>query len=238
MILDGEVSIVKCKKNPEGDILSTNVLVKLFRGFTFGETALESAGGVRSAGALASQPTHLLGLHVDIYKKIVGQYKRHIRAEVRLVLSSCPAFSELSPEALDTLSKDAIVKNFGSNKEIVKENDSSKYLHIVKTGLVKIIKRVKKPKVGSIKVFTPYSGKVQKKETPGLWVLEKSFTTPMDNATGPKKTGTSESNTTSSAAAAKLNKYATKKKDGPVEIGKDETEFTVGIVASGQIFGE
>ena len=67
MILDGEVSIVKCKKKEDGEIISTNVLVRLFRGHTFGETALESKGGVRSAGALATQPTHLLGLHVDIY---------------------------------------------------------------------------------------------------------------------------------------------------------------------------
>ena len=85
MILDGEISIVKCKKNADGDILKTNVLVRLFRGQTFGETALESTGGVRSAGALATQPSHLLSLHVDIYKKIVGAYKQHLRAS-----EACP----------------------------------------------------------------------------------------------------------------------------------------------------
>eukprot|EP00605_Chrysophyceae_sp_TOSAG23-4_P002620 GSChrysophyteH1.ASY1.ANO1.2892.1 assembled CDS len=214
MILDGEVSIVKCKKKEDGEIISTNVLVRLFRGHTFGETALESSGGVRSAGALASQPTHLLGLHVDIYSKIVGAYKAQIREEVRLVLSSCPAFKELSAEALTTLAKNAIVRSFGSNKEIIKTGESSKYLYIVKHGLVKLIKPLKKPKVSNIKVYTPYSGKVQKAETPGLWVLEKSYTTPIDNANGPKRRNPREGK------------------------GVDETEFTVGVIASGQIFGE
>ena len=42
MVLDGEVSIVKV--SPDG--LKTTVLVKLFRGHTFGDTALESKGKV------------------------------------------------------------------------------------------------------------------------------------------------------------------------------------------------
>ena len=231
MILDGEVSIVKCKKKEDGEIYSTNVLVRLFRGYTFGETALESQGGVRSAGALASQPTHLLGLHVDIYSKIVQTFKAAIRAEVRLVLSNCPAFSELSNEALTTLAKDAVVRSFTSNKEILKAGEKSKYLYIVKHGLVKVIKKLKKPKVGHIKVFSAYSGKVQKPETPGLWVLEKSYTTPMDSATG----------------ASKRKGKGGDGKDGDVEqnedivlekVEYDETEFTVGVIASGQIFGE
>jgi len=230
MILDGEVSIVKCKKSENGDIVSTNVLVRLFRGYTFGETALEKKDGVRSAGALASQPTQLLGLHVDIYSKIVQTYKAAIRAEVRLVLSSCPAFSELTPEALTTLAKDAIVRSFTSNKEILKTGEKSKYLYIVKHGLVKIIKKLKRPKVANIKVFTPYSGKVQKPETPGLWVLEKSYTTPMDTASGPAKRKAQPGEATMDEAPKVDPQFAA--------LQPDETEFTVGVIASGQIFGE
>ena len=244
MILDGEVSIVKCKKKEDGEIISTNVLVRLFRGYTFGETALESKGGVRSAGALASQPTHLLGLHVNIYIKIVQTYKEAIRQEVRLVLSSCPAFSELAPEALTTLAKDAIVRSFNSNKEILKTGEASKYLYIVKHGLVKVIKKLKRPKVSNIKVFTPYSGKVQKKETPGLWVLEKSYTTPMDTANGPAKRKmpekmASESNTKSNELALNRAQEDSRANDQLHEVvGPDEIEFTAGVIASGQIFGE
>ena len=50
IVLDGEVSIVK---NREGHKPTT--LVKLYRGHNFGETALESKGGKRTAGAIASQ---------------------------------------------------------------------------------------------------------------------------------------------------------------------------------------
>ncbi len=232
MILDGEISIVKCKKNADGDIVKTNVLVRLFRGQTFGETALESSGGVRSAGALASQPSHLLSLHVDIYKKIVGAYKQHLRAEVRVVLKSCPAFSEFADEALDTLATEAVLRNYTSNKEILKEGDNSNYLYIVKQGLVKIIKKLKRPHAKNVKVFTPYSGKVQKEETPGLWVLEKSFTAPIDNNKHKDK----------SSFLPKLKKPETLGEDArdasEATLQSDETEFTVGIVASGQIFGE
>lgn len=235
MILDGEISIVLCKKNADGDILSTNVLVKLYRGQTFGETALESSGGVRSAGALASQPSGLLSLHVDIYKRIVGAYKQHLRAEVRLVLVSCPAFSEFSDEALDTLAREAIMRNYHSNKEILKEGDSSKYLCIVKQGLVKVIKKLKRPPAKNIKVFTPYSGKVQKAETPGLWVLEKSYTTPVDGMTKKKK---DKKDYLPSVNKKDKEEEEEERDASEVELKDDETEFTVGIIASGQIFGE
>jgi len=239
MILDGEVSIVKCKKTENGDIISTNVLVRLFRGYTFGETALEKKDGVRSAGALASQPTQLLGLHVDIYSKIVQTYNAAIRAEVRLVLSSCPAFSELTPEALTTLAKDAIVRSFTSNKEILKTGEKSKYLYIVKHGLVKVIKKLKRPKVANIKVFTPYSGKVQKPETPGLWVLEKSYSTPMDTASGPSKRKPYPGDEGKKPADG-MHPFEEAPKVDPqfAALQPDETEFTVGVIASGQIFGE
>jgi CRP-like cAMP-binding protein len=241
IIMDGEVSIVKCKKKEDGEIVSTNVLVRLFRGYTFGETALEKKGGVRSAGALASQPTHLLSLHVDIYSKIVQTFKAAIRAEVRLVLSNCPAFSELNDEALTTLATNALVRSYTSNKEILKAGEKSKYLFIVKHGLVKIIKKLKRPKVSHIKVFSAYSGKVQKPETPGLWVLEKSYTTPLDSGgvvakrSAPAKDG----NGTKKASSFGFENEA-ETSDGQVleTVGPDETEFTVGVIASGQIFGE
>ena len=69
MILDGEVSIVKLAHNIEGDLSEVITLVKLYRGQSFGETALEHHGGLRSAGAVASQPTKLLSLHRDIYRE-------------------------------------------------------------------------------------------------------------------------------------------------------------------------
>lgn len=45
MILGGEVSIVNVEKDEfDGSMISMNVLVKMFRGQSFGDTALESRG--------------------------------------------------------------------------------------------------------------------------------------------------------------------------------------------------
>ena len=134
----------------------------------------------------------------------------------------------------------AILRNYSSNKEILREGDESKYLYIVKQGLVKVVKRLKKPKVGNIKVFTPYSGKVQKPEPPGLWVLEKSFTIPVEHNKKGKKNDDSKGGTKFPPVGGSnmdaddeksVTSVSSHLKDG-------ETEFTVGVVASGQIFGE
>eukprot|EP01035_Chromulina_nebulosa_P019743 gene19743-25675_t len=66
MILDGEVSIVKTKVYKKSKLIENITLVKLFRGQTFGETALDG-NGLRTAGAVATQQTYLLVLHERDY---------------------------------------------------------------------------------------------------------------------------------------------------------------------------
>ena len=160
MVLDGEVSIVRCKKDSDGEIREMSTLVKLFRGQTFGETALESKGGFRTAGALATQHTHLLTMHVDIYKTLIMQYKSVLRLEVRSVLSSCPAFTDWEDSYIEQLASSALIRNFGVGIEILKEGDVSKNLYIIKQGMIKLIKSMDKPKTSHIKVSSP-SSKVQ-----------------------------------------------------------------------------
>lgn len=83
MILDGEISVVKCKKDPiDGEILEMTTLVKMFRGQSFGETALETKGGKRSAGAYASKEVVCLLLESDDYQTIMLQYKTLLKDEV------------------------------------------------------------------------------------------------------------------------------------------------------------
>jgi len=242
MLLDGEVSIVKCKKKQDGDILSTVTLVKLFRGQTFGETALEKQGGTRSAGALASQPTHLLELHVDIYKNIVSQYKSVLRAEARTVLSSCPAFADFDAAAIDTLAEGALLRSFASNIEIVKARDKSKHLYIVKQGIVKLIKAVQKPRVSDIKVNPPESTKVQKSDTPGLWVL--GLGSIKDEFEGKPETEMGAGDAPapppfSSSSTSVLSQSGDVSMTGSGSINsKGVCEFVVGVIGSGQIFGE
>ena len=75
VILDGEISIVDTTKNADGEIVNMVTFVKLFRGQTFGETALESKGGKRTAGAFISRKAHLLTLEADDYQRIMSRYK-------------------------------------------------------------------------------------------------------------------------------------------------------------------
>lgn len=74
------------------------LLVKLYRGQTFGETALDNEKGKRTAGAKASQPTYLLSLDVTDYKRIFFNYKVQLKNEVLSICSSFPmSFTHWSP---------------------------------------------------------------------------------------------------------------------------------------------
>ena len=184
MVLDGDVEIVKCKKDQDGLVKHTTVLVKLFRGQTFGETAIESATGLRTAGAIASSKTGttLLAMHVDDYKSILLGYKLVLRGEVKNLLQACPAFKELTDDALNMLSEKAVLRNFGLNTEIQKADDLSHTLYIVKQGIVKLVKAVKKPSISDIRVSFASQSKNPFNQTPGSWVLEKGFQDPKDDA--------------------------------------------------------
>lgn len=81
MILDGDVSIVKMFKNEDGKIIETITLVKLFRGQSFGDTALETKGGLRSAGAVASTKAYLLALHADDYQLVRFMVQAQVQQE-------------------------------------------------------------------------------------------------------------------------------------------------------------
>lgn len=61
IILDGEISIMQSKLFRRSNVRENVTLVKLYRGESFGETALEG-DGVRSAGAVATQACQLFML--------------------------------------------------------------------------------------------------------------------------------------------------------------------------------
>ena len=75
------------------------VIWKYYRGQSFGETALESKGGLRTAGAKASQPSRLLVLHADEYLSILHELKAVLREEVRVILRSSTLFEECKKHA-------------------------------------------------------------------------------------------------------------------------------------------
>ncbi len=119
IILDGEVSIVKKKRILALVDITTEtlVLVKLGCGQYFGENALQSKEGLRTASALATKRTKLLVLHVEDYQSILSVYKNTLKIQVRKAISSNDSiFRHWDPAILDELGSYAIVRSFSINQ--------------------------------------------------------------------------------------------------------------------------
>ena len=207
VVLDGEVSIVR--QGP--DALMRNVLVKLVRGDTFGETALDSKGGLRTAGAMASQPCNLMALHVDDYHRILSQFVSGFKDEVKEVLQGCPVFKDWTVPMIEHLASVAQTLRYSANSNIVKSGESMKYLYIVRSGVVQIVKEIEKPghpvSVSSTAQTFVNPDTENEREAPGNWVLETNW----------KK---------------RLGSY------GDKEVRKNAMSFVTAIIGSGQVFGE
>ena len=144
IILEGEISIVKKKRLAELSS-ETVVLVKLGCGQYFGENALQSKEGVRTASALATKKTRLLVLHADDYQNILAGFKEVIREQVRKTLSSSTCILRFMKAAiLDQLSTFVIVRNYPMNHEIVSHGSRMSSLYLIKSGIVKVIKAIPK----------------------------------------------------------------------------------------------
>lgn len=306
-------------------ITETIVLVKLFRGQSFGETALESRGGLRTAGAMASQPSRLLCLHVDAYHSILHRFRAALKEEVRAVVATSPLFQEWESAKIDHLASLVIIKSFAANTEIMSAGKVVPCLMLVKSGIVTLLKGVPRSllraqpqslaaqtsqedlsRSGSKKLLPPIgsrksassnaSSAVFGGETPGLWIVNKSWTTRLDEQTlrrstphgsnggsGPASGSNSahasnrpsmlqnsnsnrgsnaNSRTASRASSAHRSRPTSSKKGGANSGGErggelrggdeeaehagssqghhleDKVEFAVGILGSGQVFGE
>eukprot|EP01038_Epipyxis_sp_PR26KG_P013799 gene13799-18509_t len=230
LILDGEISIVRKKvikidpndQNaaflmdmiPEED--SYNILVKLFRGNCFGETALENAGGKRSAGAKATQFSRLLVMSATVYLKIISQYRSALKEQVKQALITSQLFQGWDEDKMDRLSTFAILRSFNANNDIFKAGDRVEYLMMIKSGIVKLMKGVAKPDTSALLFAARNHTLTDKEEIPGLWVLNKNWRNRLDAV--PTGEFTDE--------------------DGADIIDEDSHDFTVGVLGTGQVFGE
>jgi CRP-like cAMP-binding protein len=209
IIYDGEVSIVKVKKMFD-EIVDTTVLVRMFRGQTFGETALESKGGLRTAGALASQKCKLITLAADDYMTILSRHRNLLKEEVRTILSASALFQGWETGKLDYLASFAIVKSYAANSVILKPHEPVSSLMLIKSGIVQLVKSIPRPDLSAIMRRTANNTVVINEdfqEIPGLWVLNKNWNHHLDDHL---------------------------KLLNPNEF----VEFTVGVLGSGQVFGE
>jgi len=179
IIFDGEVSIVKVKKNNKGQIISKLVLVTLFPGQSFGETALAHKDGVRSAGAYCSgKLLSLLSLYIDDYQSIMKEFQAEFTREVFHKFQSIPIFKTFNDEVMREIVKSVVVRNFSAEKVLLSKGSTNTQLFLIKQGIVKVIKHVKKPVVDDILKSNPSipSGGLQDTNLPaGSWALDQNW---------------------------------------------------------------
>lgn len=150
IVLDGEISIVKKKRiSAYSDFITENItLVKLSCGQTFGETALDSVDGLRTASAVATKRSSLLVLHRENYHKILFYFKSWLKQAVcDVLMSSTSIFHNLPLDTIHAMSARAVIRSFSINAEIVPEGGRVSSLMIVKSGIVRLVKSISKYQV-------------------------------------------------------------------------------------------
>lgn len=80
-----------------------DVVWKCYRGQYFGETALESIGGLRTAGAIATKPSNLMSLHVNQFKFILHSFKEVLKNDVLTMLKTSMLFEDWEDDKLGRL---------------------------------------------------------------------------------------------------------------------------------------
>lgn len=294
IILDGEVAITKTKvlveastsatdaatdaagatgggsggaAKDEEAITETIVLVKLFRGQSFGETALESKGGLRTAGAMATQPTRLLSLHVDAYHSILHRFRAALKEEVRALIATNAIFAAWEEAKIEHLASLVVIKQFAATAEIMAANKPVPALMLVKSGIVTLLKAVPRRllhRPASAKAPTAARGApggghgasrsvLFSGETPGLWIVNKGWTTHLDEQSmrehtqhvleqrqkHPAAAAAAAAGGQSTAAAAPAAPGASSGALPQLDAAElDLVELAVGVLGSGQVFGE
>jgi CRP-like cAMP-binding protein len=179
IIFEGEVSIVKVKKNNKGQIISKLVLVTLFSGQSFGETALARKDGVRSAGAYCSgKSLSLLSLYIYDYQSIMKEFQADFEKEVYKKFQTITIFKTFNDEVMNEIVKSVVVRNFSADKVLLSKGSTNTQLFLIKQGIVKVLKHVKKPVVDDILKSNPNipSGGLQDTNLPaGSWALDQNW---------------------------------------------------------------
>jgi CRP-like cAMP-binding protein len=145
IVLDGEISIIKRRKvHALIDFITENVvLVKLGCGKYFGETALESSEGLRTASAVATKPSILLTLTRHHYQTILFELKKLLRNTVRASLSAPSSlFHHFPSEYIERLAELVVIRSFSLHEEIYHAGNKLNSLMVVKSGMVKLVKAV------------------------------------------------------------------------------------------------
>jgi CRP-like cAMP-binding protein len=220
------------KANHGGDAGEGEKTLKLLlKGDTFGENALKSETGKRSANAKCTQDCFLLIIGCEDYLTIESEHEAFRREQKLSMLRRCPAFSEFSQDQLAQIVAKMGVKRYDAQTVITNRGDPSPDLCLIKRGMVKVLKSTPlsicepRSSAAAPNSSTYLSGsarlnalqkpdKPADDESPGIWVIQRNWREIME----PKK----------------ANLTAVEQQ----ELEDDRWDFTVGVLGSGQFFGE
>ena len=189
-------------------------LKQLHKGDTFGETALKMPGGKRGANAKAEQNSILLIIQCEDFLAIEEEHEVFINAQKMKMVQRCPAFKDFGQAKLDSIVSKMSVKMYDAHNVITSRGEASPDLCLIRKGLVKVLKSTPLDlcEVKMREDDDTNAGLVE--ESPGMWVIQRKWREVME----PKNSNM----TTMDQIATETNNH----------------EFTVGILGSGEFFGE
>jgi CRP-like cAMP-binding protein len=112
----------------------------LHKGDTFGETALKSEDGKRSANAKCTQSSILLIIQCEDYLAIEAEHEVFLREQKLQMVRRCPAFRNIKEHTQIRVADRMHIKRYDANTVITNRGEKSRTLCLVRKGMIKVLK--------------------------------------------------------------------------------------------------
>jgi len=121
--------------------VNEKVVAELNKGKYFGELSL-IFGDKRSATIMAVEPSDLIVLDKMMYDKVIKSLQMDQIANITEFFEFFPLFHDLDRKYLLKIATKVIYKTLPTNTIIIRQGDFSKSIYFIKTGKVKLLKKI------------------------------------------------------------------------------------------------
>jgi CRP-like cAMP-binding protein len=216
ILLQGAVSITSFVPSARGGESIERVWKMLHKGDHFGETALKSVNGKRSANAKCTQESILIVITCDDYHLIQSEHEVFLREMKLNMVARCPAFCSIDSDTLNKVVDKMHIKRYDAQTVITNRGDKASELSLIRKGMVKVLKSTPlelcESNGGENDAVTTGGGS---DESPGIWVIQRNWREIMEP----------------------MSKNMTMQETLDSEHSNNH-DFTVGVLGSGEFFGE
>ncbi len=216
VLYEGAVSITTFVSSPiRGEKDIEKVLKLLHKGDTFGETALKTGDG-RGANAKCTQSSLLIIIECEDFLAIEREHEVFLREQKLSMVRRCPAFSDFTVNQLTQIVQKMDVKRYDAQTVITSRGDKAPDLCLIRKGMVKVLKSTPLDLCETPNIDSRLDNLDEKilEESPGIWVIQRNWREVME----PKRKNMTMAET--------------------LEAERDNHDFTVGVLGSGEFFGE